>query len=161
MPKIGEGYEALRALIDDTIKGLLRSIGDPGANPTNATGKTVLALLSQVYDSVYQMARAPNWAILTTTPLDANASFTSSSFDLSSYEWRHFIATVYADQAGTLYVEQSPDGTNWDISESLSVSAGVGASLEVVIKSRYVRVRYVNGATAQSVFRLARRVCFC
>ncbi|MEM4847321.1 MAG: hypothetical protein QW794_06160 [Thermosphaera sp.] len=62
--------------------------------------------------------------------------------------------TVFANQAGTLYVEQSPDGSNWDVSESISVSASVGVAVVREIAARYCRVRYVNGATAQTVFRL-------
>ena len=36
------------ALTDDTIKGLMRSIGDAGGNPNNTTGKTVLEFLSYI-----------------------------------------------------------------------------------------------------------------
>lgn len=36
------------ALNDDSIKGLLRSIGDAGATPTNAAGKTLLKLLTDI-----------------------------------------------------------------------------------------------------------------
>jgi len=38
----------LKALVDDSIKGLLRSIGDPGAAPLNTTGKTLLYNTAQV-----------------------------------------------------------------------------------------------------------------
>jgi len=62
--------------------------------------------------------------------------------------------TVFADQAGTLYIEQSPDGGNWDVTESISVSANVGVAVVREIAAGYARVRYVNGATAQTVFRL-------
>jgi DUF4097 and DUF4098 domain-containing protein YvlB len=97
------------------------------------------------------------FALLTTTPLAANASYTSSSDDRYGRTHRTVIAHAYADQPGTLYIEQSPDGTNWDISESTSVAANTGTALITVIKSRYMRFRYVNGANAQTVFRLAKR----
>lgn len=37
-------YGALSALVDDTIKGVLRSIGDAGDSPANTQGKTLLQL---------------------------------------------------------------------------------------------------------------------
>jgi len=88
----------------------------------------------------------------TTTPLAANGSWTSST-DSSVYT-RFICGSVYADQPGTLYVEQSPDGANWDIVDSYSVSAGAGLKFNVEKVLPYARVRFVNGATAQTVFRL-------
>jgi len=95
----------------------------------------------------------------TTTALGANASYTSGSFTVSGYG--RIVGSCYADQAGTLYVEQSSDGTNFDVQSTFSYSAGalLGFSVEVVAPT--ARVRYVNGATAQTVFRLyvrARRI---
>lgn len=40
--------QRFKALNDDTVKGLLRSIGDAGTSPANTTGKTVLQLLTEV-----------------------------------------------------------------------------------------------------------------
>jgi hypothetical protein len=37
-----------QALIDDTVKGLMRSIGDAGASPTNSTGYTLLSHLATI-----------------------------------------------------------------------------------------------------------------
>ncbi|MEM4430207.1 MAG: hypothetical protein QXM08_03525 [Thermofilaceae archaeon] len=88
----------------------------------------------------------------TTTALAAGASWTSPTVDMLNHS--KLYVTVFADQAGTLYIEQSPDGTNWDVSESISVSAGAGVAVVREIAARYCRVRYVNGATAQTVFRL-------
>jgi hypothetical protein len=88
----------------------------------------------------------------TTTALAANASVTLGPWDALNYKYVN--VSVFADQAGTLYIEQSPDNTNWDISESISVSANAGQAISREIVARYVRVRYVNGATAQTVFRL-------
>lgn len=89
----------------------------------------------------------------TTTALDASASYTSDGEDATSYD--RITGTVFADQAGTLYIEQSPDGTNWDDSTSVSVSASAGQSFSVELVSYYVRIRYVNGGTAQGTFRLS------
>jgi hypothetical protein len=88
----------------------------------------------------------------TTTPLTAGGSWASSvDSDVSA---GRIVGSVFADQAGTLYVEQSPDNANWDVVDSFSVSANAGFGFSVEKVCPYARVRYVNGATAQTVFRL-------
>ena len=44
--------EGLDTLKDDTVKGVLRSIGDAGDNPINATGETVLSRLKGINDNL-------------------------------------------------------------------------------------------------------------
>lgn len=88
----------------------------------------------------------------TTTPLAENATWTSTAEDVLN--WSRITGTCFADQAGTLYVDQSSDGTNWDVIDSWAVSANAGIGFTVELVGRYVRIRYVNGTNAQSVFRL-------
>jgi len=88
----------------------------------------------------------------TTTPLAANASVTLGPWD--AIDWKDVLISVFAEQAGTLYYEQSPNNVNWDISEAISVSANAGQGIVREIIARYIRIRYVNGATAQTAFRL-------
>lgn len=64
---------------------------------------------------------------------------------------------VFADQAGTLYIEQSADGTNFDISTSYSVTASDGKGFSEPLYGAYVRLRYVNGGTNQGSFRISAR----
>jgi hypothetical protein len=95
--------------------------------------------------------------VYTTTALAANGVWTSSSVDcLGSVPRANKIyITCYSDQSGTIYVDYSSDGTYWDSSESISYTGGTTPAIApIVVKSRYARIRYVNGATAQSVFRL-------
>jgi hypothetical protein len=95
--------------------------------------------------------------VYTTTALAANGVWTSSSVDClgSVSRVNKIYITCYSDQSGTIYVDYSPDGTNWDSSESISYTGGTTSAIApIVVKSRYARIRYVNGATAQSVFRL-------
>lgn len=101
----------------------------------------------------------------TTTALGASASFTGTARDTqvdssSPYCFLGFIrAAALADQAGTLFIDESPDNTTWVLGvKSASVSANAVAILEHKPIYRYVRVRYVNGATAQTSFRLWSRV---
>jgi hypothetical protein len=88
----------------------------------------------------------------TTTPLPASGSWTSPVDN--KLETGRIVGSIIADQAGTLYVEQSPDNVNWDIVDSFSVSANTGLKFSVEKVVQYARVRFVNGVTAQTVFRL-------
>ena len=88
----------------------------------------------------------------TTTALAANASWTSASEEVLNFG--RITGTVFADVAGTIYVEQSPDNTNWDVVDSWSVTANTGMGFSVELVGRYVRVRFLNSATAQTTFRL-------
>ena len=87
----------------------------------------------------------------TTTALAANASYTSRTYIAQNLEDIGFY--VYADQAGTVYYDVSFDGSTWRTVKSVSVSAGASLSDYLhPIPGHYVRLRYVNGATAQSAF---------
>jgi hypothetical protein len=88
----------------------------------------------------------------TTTPLPANGTWTSGTE--SALITGRLVGSCFSDQSGTLYIEQSPDGTNWDVVDSFSVTGGSGIGFSVEKVCPYARVRYVNGATAQTVFRL-------
>jgi hypothetical protein len=61
---------------------------------------------------------------------------------------------VYSDQNGTLNVQQSPDGTNWDVTSTFTVTGGTGQGFSVEVVAPYMRLDYVNGTTAQTTFRL-------
>lgn len=90
----------------------------------------------------------------TTTNLAANATFTGTSRDAGATNtMRRFVAIAWAAQSGTLRLEMSTDGTTWrPATDNVSVAAGVGVTLEIPVVSRYTRVVYVNGATAQTGF---------
>ena len=88
----------------------------------------------------------------TTTPLGIDASWTSP-VDSSLITGR-LIGSVFADQAGTIYIEQSPNNTNWDVVDSYAVSANAGIGFSVEKVAEHIRARYVNGGVAQTVLRL-------
>jgi len=62
--------EGLGTLKDDTVKGVLRSIGDAGDSPVNATGETVLSRLKGINDN------------LSTRASEATLSNIDSKFDI-------------------------------------------------------------------------------
>ena len=97
-----------------------------------------------------------------TTALAAAATFTGTGRVLTSQsQYAYFHAIAYADQAGTLYIEQSLDtGATYQPVLSQAVTASVPVQLTSRLAGSFAsttlyRVRYVNGATAQTVFRLS------
>jgi hypothetical protein len=86
----------------------------------------------------------------TITPLNAAASFTGVAEDISSYSTLTCLVT--SDVAGTLNMQISPDGTNWDRVKSVNNFGNTTHTL--VIVGRYFRINYVNGSSNQSYFRL-------
>ena len=69
---------------------------------------------------------------------------------------RYLTGLAYADQAGTLYVDQSNDGSTTHFTESFAVTAGSGGSAAFLrrVYAPFIRVRYTNGGTVQGSFSL-------
>lgn len=87
--------------------------------------------------------------------LAISAAFTGTSRDAgSTVGYGVFAANAYADQAGTLYIDKSTDGTTWRPARQVAVAADTPVELKMLITTRYNRVRYVNGAVAQTAFLL-------
>lgn len=96
--------------------------------------------------------------LLTNRPLAASESFTQAIRD--RFNDREPIgavrALIYADQAGTLYLEESDDeGENYTATATVSVSAATTTELAwTALTKRWYRFRYANSTTAQTNFRL-------
>jgi len=148
----------LKALIDDTIKGVLRSIGDAGDAPANVVGETVLKKLDDIGGGIYWLRRRSSVAyekgIITSTTLGANASFTQSWIDYAYWLYAHLMYLCYSDVSGTMYSEFSHNAIDVIREDSLSYTGGTktGNLIDTRPLARYARVRYVNGATAQTIF---------
>lgn len=98
---------------------------------------------------------APGLYADTTTSLAASATYTGTSRDAgSTAAYQVFCARAFADQAGTLYIDDSTDGTTWRTVSSVAVTANECKTLEARVLARYNRVRFVNGASAQAAFRV-------
>jgi hypothetical protein len=89
----------------------------------------------------------------TTTPLPAGNTFTGTG-ELNDYTG--ILVDVKTDQNGTLYLEFSEDGTNWDTSLSYAYdTARINVPHQLEKGSRYFRVRFTNdSASAQTYIRL-------
>jgi len=91
----------------------------------------------------------------TTTPLLADATFTGTASNTNGYGIIYL--SVYSDQASAtdgLVIEQSNDGTNWDFDDTYTVPAATGKTFSIQPAGRFVRVKYTNGGTDQTEFRL-------
>lgn len=82
--------------------------------------------------------------------------FTALAEDVTNYA--SISVSVFADQASAtdgLSIQQSSDGSNWDITDVYSVTASTGKVYSVQPISRYFRIVYTNGGTLQGAFRLS------
>lgn len=97
----------------------------------------------------------PRWSG-STTPLIANDTYVGTVLQPETAD--NFVGLVFADAPGNLNIDQSVDGgANWDLTTTIAVSASTGTSFSVQIFGNAVRIRYVNGAGAQAVFRIKGR----
>ena len=96
-----------------------------------------------------------------TVALGASATFTGTG--TSGLGYSVIAVSVMAIGAsappGTLIIEQSSDNTNWDVQDSYSVVGGTASptgefDITINLRAKFYRVVYVNGATAQTAFRL-------
>lgn len=92
----------------------------------------------------------------TTIPLDAGETYTGSRENVEYYS--SISVTIKSNApsaAGGVQVQFSQDGTNWDIVISDNyLNEGGAFSKHYCVKSKYFRLRYVNGSSDQTYFRL-------
>jgi len=130
----------LKALVDDTVKGLLRSIGDAGATPANTTGKT---LLRWFYELEVELA----WIRSSLYPRSAYATSTAAALTVTlavddPWEGRsHVEVGVRSSSGGDFYVEGSHNNARWWLVDTITVSAGVDAHRKYLNAFPYIRVR--------------------
>lgn len=94
-------------------------------------------------------------AFLTTAQLASGATYTSPTLDGIQVR-RITILLQDADQATTVAIQQSDNGTNWRQTLSVAPAAGNGTAQEQVLFARYVRVLITNdGALATTNLRFA------
>ncbi len=90
----------------------------------------------------------------TTTPLTGGATFTGFWEDVSDYSSFTILVNANVPSAGNgLVVQQSSDGSTVDANFTINIPAG-GYVLTRSTRSRYMRIVYTNGSTAQSTFDL-------
>jgi hypothetical protein len=93
---------------------------------------------------------------ISTTPLAANATFVGGAIAVDP-SWPSLAFAVVTEAAGTTYVDYSMDaGVTWKPMGKLALAAlSYVTALGALLIAPHVRVRYVNGAVAQTDFYLA------
>jgi hypothetical protein len=90
-----------------------------------------------------------------TSNLGLNAVFSGTSEDVTMYAELRII--VFANQNSAtdgLSIQQSSDGTNWDIKDTYTITANEGKTISVGTSGKFFRIVYTNGGVAQTIFRL-------
>jgi hypothetical protein len=89
----------------------------------------------------------------TVIALNNGATFTGTLTDVSSYP--SVVVACLTDQDGMLYIDFSPDGTNWDSTLSFNITASVNEVHRISVTRKYFRVRvYNNSGSNQTYLRL-------
>ena len=96
-----------------------------------------------------------------TATLGSGATFTGTSESTLNYQGISVSVMAIGATAppGTLIVEQSSDGANWDVQDTYNVTGGTASptgEFDVIVNviANFFRIVYTNGATAQTAFRL-------
>lgn len=85
-------------------------------------------------------------------PLNIGEHFYGSNDDVFAYS--SCSINIFTDQAGTVEIQQSSDAVHWDIKTPFYVVANQSEYHATTILARYVRIHYINGNFAQTIFRL-------
>lgn len=86
----------------------------------------------------------------TSTPLASGGSFIGPAELMDSRPG--VLTSVLSDRDGTLYMEFSPDGTNWDSSLSFNVIANTNEVHRFTTSKKYYRTRFLNSSTQDQTF---------
>ena len=126
-------------------------------NEGSITQTTFNLSLAYLTGSDHQDVETNVPVLLSTTALAASASFTSVAMDFAtSRDFTKLALYAWADQAGTMRVEQSWDSATWRKTHELTVTASTPALItNADILMRYVRLVFANGATLQGAFTFA------
>ena len=91
----------------------------------------------------------------TTTPLTAGSTWTGTAHETNGYGILYInVFSNVASATDGLVIEQSTDGTNWDFDDTYTIPANTGKTFSVQPAGKFFRVKYTNGGTNQTVFRL-------
>lgn len=140
-------------LIDDTT-GLPifgTGSGSGGSGTAGSVNTTISGSTIAIPIDAQSCYRVNGWN--TAVVLAGGATYTGVAVD--GINFRRITGRVNADQLGTLNIDHSDDAVTWDSVAPISVAVSTPQGFDIPIYARYVRLRYVNGATLQGVFRLS------
>lgn len=96
----------------------------------------------------------------TTDLLGIGATFTGTGEDITNYAV--MFINVYSDVASAtdgFCIDASYNGTDWHETECYTINAGVYKTFSIQCASKFIRIRYTNGAVAQTDFHLEVKLC--
>lgn len=103
--------------------------------------------------SAFTLAGQVCWDNCTDVPLAAGATFTGNLYDVSKFA--SLVVSCKTSQAGSMYVDFSVDGTNWDSTLTFTVTADTNEVHRLTVSKKFARVRFTNSsASPQTYIRL-------
>lgn len=91
----------------------------------------------------------------TVANLGISAVFTGTSENVSQYaEIKILVSSDQSSATNGLSIQQSSNGTNWDIVDTFSVTANVAQTIGVGVDGSFYRIVYTNGAVATTSLRI-------
>jgi hypothetical protein len=88
----------------------------------------------------------------TSVALAGGATYTGTGEDVSVFA--SVVVASLSDVNGTLQVQFSPDNINWDSTLVYETTGAINEVHRITVTRRFMRVRYINGSTAQGFLRL-------
>ena len=86
----------------------------------------------------------------TSVVLASGATFTGEAEDVSNYT--SVTTSIKVDKDGTLYIEFSVDGSNWDTSLSYNILANMDETHGIAVSRKFYRVRFTNTSVSTQGF---------
>ena len=128
--------ERVRALVDKTIRGVFRSLGDPGSSPADASGSTVLRRLYNIEQNISQGIRTVRSASGSVSAAENTSGLTVS---LDCYGFPFVDLRYEVGGAATINIEIQLAGT-WVTLESISEGAAGSGIRQIRTGCRNVRI---------------------
>lgn len=132
------------AVRNDTLAALAGADGDYAPHQVDANGAGYTRLAEKV-----------STVNSSTATLGIDAVFTGTGEDISQYAAINIM--VFADEDSAtdgLSLQWSSDNSNWDESETHTITASTTLVVQAMGEGNYFRIVYTNGGTGQSAFRL-------
>ncbi len=87
-----------------------------------------------------------------TAALPGSSTFTSQVVDLPPE--KKLVVSVNTDKSGTVYIEQSSDGTTWSTVSTVVLEPNIAIKIWIDVTQPHGRVRLVNSTAAQGYLKL-------
>lgn len=152
---IGARKATLYDTAGNTLPSGLTILDAPFVKITDGTNTANTKSVNGSYGLVTVVPSHISTANSTATVLTAGDTFIGTAEDITDHALIEL--TVIASHASVtdgLCVQFSHDGTNWDFEDCYTIVANTGKVFSLQCPTKYVRVKYTNGGTNQTYFRL-------